>query len=203
MIIYLTTNTINNKIYVGQHTGNNLDYLGSGKYVKRALKKYGSENFKRETLQECTTQNELDAAEIHWIKTLNSTNKEVGYNLELGGRGGVPSEETKAKMSIAQKGTFKSNKTKAKMSKSSKGRPKTIEARRNMGLARRNISDVTRRKLSDYAKKRTYSDDTIDKMRIASKGKRWICKDDVAIRIKGDEVQPYLNNGWTYGRKKK
>ena len=45
--IYLITNTLNNKIYVGKHSTDNLDdgYMGSGKIIIRAIKKYNKENF--------------------------------------------------------------------------------------------------------------------------------------------------------------
>ena len=49
--IYLTTNLINNKIYIGQHKGKfNARYLGSGLHIKRSIKKYNRENFKVELL---------------------------------------------------------------------------------------------------------------------------------------------------------
>ena len=51
MIIYKTTNLINKKIYIGQDTKNNPNYLGSGKYFKYALKKYGKENFSKEIIE--------------------------------------------------------------------------------------------------------------------------------------------------------
>jgi hypothetical protein len=51
VIIYKTTNLINNKIYIGKSNTNNSDYLGSGKRLKLAIKKYGKENFKKEMLR--------------------------------------------------------------------------------------------------------------------------------------------------------
>lgn len=48
MIIYEIKNKINGKVYVGQHSSNELGtYWGSGKLIKRAIKKYGLENFER------------------------------------------------------------------------------------------------------------------------------------------------------------
>ena len=65
MFIYLTTNLINNKIYVGQHTTTNLDdgYLGSGKILQKAIKKYGKENFRREILEFCDGSDVLNKSE--------------------------------------------------------------------------------------------------------------------------------------------
>jgi len=52
MEIYKTTNKINGKIYIGKDTTSNPQYLGSGKLIKRAILKYGVENFTKEILDQ-------------------------------------------------------------------------------------------------------------------------------------------------------
>ena len=44
MVIYKTTNLVNGKSYVGMDSKNDPNYLGSGKLLKRAVKKYGRES---------------------------------------------------------------------------------------------------------------------------------------------------------------
>jgi len=105
MIIYRTTNKINGKIYVGQTVTEDKCYLGSGNLIKLAIKKYGKENFVRETLQTCRTQKRLDERERYWIKKLRSQEKEIGYNLENGGNGtGKHTEEWKRNVSEKMSG---------------------------------------------------------------------------------------------------
>lgn len=51
--IYKTTNKINEKYYIGMHSTDIIEdgYIGSGTILWHAIKKYGIENFKRETLE--------------------------------------------------------------------------------------------------------------------------------------------------------
>lgn len=71
-IIYKTTCIINGKIYVGQTISKDPHYLGSGTKITDAIKKYGRENFKRETLKECDNQKLLDVWEMVFIKKVTS-----------------------------------------------------------------------------------------------------------------------------------
>ena len=64
MIIYKTINLITGKIYIGQTTKNDPKYFGSGIWIKKAIKKYGKENFIREVLCECSSQDELNGMEL-------------------------------------------------------------------------------------------------------------------------------------------
>lgn len=88
-LIYKTTNKINGKYYIGMHKTENLEdvYLGSGTHFKRALEKYGKENFEREILEYCNSDEEMHLAEARYI-TEDVVNDKNSYNLKLGGNGG-------------------------------------------------------------------------------------------------------------------
>ncbi|MFM2010794.1 MAG: Acinetobacter phage Ac42 [Bacteroidota bacterium] len=111
MVIYKITNLINGKIYVGQDKFNNPKYLGSGFKLRRAIKKYGSENFKKDILESCSSKEELNSKEKFWIKELNSTNPDIGYNLVDGGQGGNLGEYANKKKSETLKKFLKENPT--------------------------------------------------------------------------------------------
>ena len=87
--IYLTTNTLDGKIYVGQHKSSKFDswYIGSGIHLSNAVKKYGKDNFTVRIIDTAESKEELTEKEIYWIKELDSRNPDVGYNLARGGDG--------------------------------------------------------------------------------------------------------------------
>lgn len=89
-VVYKVTNLNNGKIYVGKSTrkGKSLDeYLGSGRIIIRAVKKYGRCNFIKEILTECYSKEELCYMEEYYIDLLNSTDRNVGYNIYKDSRG--------------------------------------------------------------------------------------------------------------------
>jgi hypothetical protein len=82
---------INGKFYVGMHQTQNLNdgYMGSGKLIQRAIKKYGIENFKKEILWLCESFEELKEFEKGCItEEFLKENKGKCYNLLIGGKGG-------------------------------------------------------------------------------------------------------------------
>lgn len=91
-IIYKTTNKVNNKIYIGQHNKSDDNYLGSGSLILEAIKKYGKDNFVRETLETVHDNNiesfrkQLNDREIYYIKKFNTLDKSIGYNILPGGQ---------------------------------------------------------------------------------------------------------------------
>lgn len=103
MVIYKTTNLINGKIYIGQTHNLSDKYIGSGKNLKRAIKKYGKENFTKDVIEYCDSDDQLNEREKYWITYYNSKDKNIGYNLTYGGQTGwykncKHSEETKRKI---------------------------------------------------------------------------------------------------------
>lgn len=100
MRIYKTTNKVNGKIYIGQTSKNeNSEYLGSGLIIKRAIKKYGENNFTITVIERCSCQKQLNKREIFWISFYDSTNKKIGYNVSKGGNGGNLGEIVNKKIS--------------------------------------------------------------------------------------------------------
>jgi hypothetical protein len=86
-IVYKTTNLINGKYYIGVHGGEKDSYYGSGRLIKRAIRKYGKENFIREVLLECETEDIAFEYESIFVKTYSQDKN--SYNLEPGGRGNI------------------------------------------------------------------------------------------------------------------
>ena len=88
---YKITNQINGHFYYGVHNTNNLDdgYMGSGKRLHYAYKKYGIENFKKDILKFFNTKE--DAFEYE-AKIVNETliNDINCYNIVTGGKGSFP-----------------------------------------------------------------------------------------------------------------
>ncbi len=106
--IYCLYNTINNKIYIGQ--SNKIRYRINRHFkstddlpIHRAIRKYGSINFKIFVLElfEEEDRDKLNNSEIYYINKFNSNTKELGYNLTGGGeghKGVLMREETKEKL---------------------------------------------------------------------------------------------------------
>ena len=92
--IYLISNEINHKLYVGQTVlslnkrfNGHCCYSKTDKsvnmYIKRAIHKYGKDKFHIELSEECPVEL-MHEREKYWIKFYDSYNN--GYNLTLGGQ---------------------------------------------------------------------------------------------------------------------
>jgi hypothetical protein len=145
-IVYLTTNLINNKIYVGVHSPTNLDdgYFGSGKVLKWAIRKYGKENFKRQILHYC-----LDVEHAYTIETQIVDdwfiNRKDTYNCFLGGKGNRCNKHTDISKAIIKE------KRKLQVMK-----PMSDEHKKRLSIlfTGREVSDEQRKKQSETIKEK-------------------------------------------------
>ena len=129
--IYKITNLINNKIYIGKtkkyYKSTQFGYLkrfnnhinsafsnskcNDCPILYNAIRKYGRDKFKIELICE-SSLDEIDSMEIKYIKKFNSIDKNIGYNIALGGGGRKTvniSEEIRKKISNTQNSKYPMN----------------------------------------------------------------------------------------------
>lgn len=198
-IVYLATNIINNKCYVGittktlkirmkTHIKNSKIY-GDNNLFYNAIRKYNENNFKWNELYVCFSREELNLMEKQMIKKYKSHYSENGYNSTYGGDGisGYKfSEKSKEKMKNAWK--FRepmSEETKRKIRMVVKGRklhPHSEETKRKISMATkgkllgRKHTEETKRKIGEKSKGRNigrkHSDEEREKISLSQIGKK-------------------------------
>lgn len=143
--VYVHTNKINGKKYIGQTCKNpkirwkNGTGYKSSTYFYSAIQKYGWNNFEHKIVAKNLTKKEADCVEMTLIKCYNTQNINFGYNLCSGGHRGKQNQKTREKMSKLQKGK--------------KRPPRSEEYRRKMSeTQKKRLSDPTKNPM--YGKKR-------------------------------------------------
>lgn len=98
MFVYIWENKINGMKYIGkcQDTPDS-NYIGSGKYFKRAVKKYGIENFERTIIETCDNADELKDREKYWLDYYDAANSNEYYNISPNSGGGHHGADYKGK----------------------------------------------------------------------------------------------------------
>ena len=104
--LYMHTNVVNNKKYIGitrqkiNARWQNGNGYKNNKYFHRAIQKYGWDNFRHEVILCNLTKKEAEMFEIEMIKYNKSNDRKFGYNIDSGGNSnGKISEETRKKLS--------------------------------------------------------------------------------------------------------
>lgn len=199
--IYKTTNLLSGKYYIGMHSTHDLDdgYLGSGNRLRRAIKKYGEENFIREIIEFCDTREELRLRESE-VVNLDEIAKENCMNLKVGGEGGFSSEQQR-------ENAKKSNEKQKILRETDLG---WVEKRKQNSSNGQKLAYKKGRKmvLPDW-NGRTHSNETKEKMRKTKNngsdnsqfGTCWITKEETNKKIKKEDLESYLLEGWVKGRK--
>ncbi len=204
--IYKTTNKIDGKFYIGKHQAKDLDdgYMGSGKYLKRAIEKHGIENFDKEILFVFDNETDMNAKEAELV-TDAFVKEDTNYNLCPGGEGGfgyinnnnignigwkhnLNSSEHQQNGGLA---AMKNPDNRKKVSYNMKEAHKAGKMRYD-GFKDQKHSDVSRKKMSDA--KTGVGNSQYGKMWIYSLTER------KSIRINKDAPVP---DGWHKGRKMK
>ena len=215
-LVYKTTNLVNGKIYIGKHETDNLDdgYLGSGNLLRRAIKKYGEENFKREILFECSTIEEMNAKEAELVNEEFLKRDDV-YNIKLGGNGGFDyiNETHRNTVGIAEVNANGEN-NKSGQCYTTRNR---IKQDKDYALWFSNrIKDG--QQLSDYEfgssfRGKHHTEEAKAKMREKARlrvgeknsafGSIWIYNKSLEQnkKVKKEQVETFLNQGWKLGRK--
>jgi ABC-type Fe3+-hydroxamate transport system substrate-binding protein len=82
MVVYKVTNTSDGKVYIGYSHNDNPNNLGTGKYIKRAVKDLGANYFVREVIKEFEEESleEVLSAVEYWINKYKSDDPLNGYN---------------------------------------------------------------------------------------------------------------------------
>lgn len=76
-IVYKTTNRVNGKFYYGKHItlDPNDSYLGSGVALQQAIQQVGKQNFTRENIKFCSSEQEMNEIEKLYISSVKSDRK--------------------------------------------------------------------------------------------------------------------------------
>ena len=179
-IIYQITNLLNDKIYVGKHITEDLndDYMGSGKLLWAAYRKYGMENFKKEILHDFDNEDEMNKKEAEIVNESFCSRNDT-YNIVTGGGGGLSNV------------VFYANKVLQNKLKTDS----EFKQRFSKSCARGRSASSTEMK----ARYRAGSVKAGKK----SKGKVYLFNDSLCrcVRVMKDCVEDYLRDGWSYGRK--
>lgn len=156
----------NGKVYIGV-TGQTVEKRwkkGRGycenPYFFKAIQKYGWDNFKHEILFHSLTKEEAEEIEINLIREYDSANHEKGYNIALGGRTALHTEESKQKTSVSVTGFWADPANRARMSKAMAGVKRTAESRKRIGEAQKKRFERVdeRKRISERQKGSTRSE---------------------------------------------
>lgn len=204
--LYKTTCLVTNRYYIGMHSTNNLEdgYIGSGKRLRYSIRKYGVDNHVKEILELFETRELLIEAEKKAITEDMITDKNC-MNLKLGGTGGFVNEKHKQnffnsidksrdtyrkrlleddEFRLKHIKTYKQNFINGHLS--GKVKYDTFTGKKH--------SEETKKLLSELKK------GTGTGKNNSQYGTCWITKEGVNKKIKKEDLENYLNEGWVKGR---
>lgn len=210
-VIYKITNQIDGKFYIGSHKTKDLNdnYMGSGKYLKKAQEKYGIENFKKEILFVFDTADEMYKKEAEIVNEDFLTTENT-YNLKIGGFGGWDYINTNEDLRKEKNKKARVNANITIMNKYGVSNPSKIEAvKEKLSISMLNRRKNGYNKLPPSFLGKRHTEETKEKMRESQKGKQdgilnsqygtmWINNGNINKKINKTSLIP---EGWVKGRK--
>ena len=204
--VYITTNLVNGKYYIGVHKTLNPEdtYLGSGTLLRRAVLKYGREFFKKEVISVYDDPKSAYAEEAALI----ILGDPLCYNIKQGGHGGFDFINTSE---IELHNTLPATLAWAEKlndpSYYSEWKKRVVLAR----LSSVKWQEAMRSMNSSRFKGKSHSEDTKKRMSEAKKGLYlgsnnpwydtcWVHNTTENIRIPKEDLPKYLEEGWVKGR---
>lgn len=187
--IYKTSNITSGKYYIGMHSTSNISdgYLGSGKRLRYSIRKYGKENFKLEIL-EFSPNRELLVEREREIINVDMINDPNCLNLQTGGVSGFdyinnlrnnnPEYDKKWRELQIQK--------LKKAHKQGKIKYNTFTGKQH--------SEESKMKMSNTKKGTGIGNEN------SQFGTCWITNNGSNKKIKKDDLQIYIDEGWVKGR---
>lgn len=179
--VYKTTNLVNSKIYVGVHKTDNPNdsYLGSGVYIKEAIKLYGKKSFKKEILATFDNAEEAYKFESEYVN-IEFVKRDDTYNLVCGGSVSPDWDQNRIEVNKRRSGPNHpcfgkklSDEHKRKISESNIGRVFSEEARRNVSEGQKGRVSVWKGKTQSEESniKRSISHKKLEKIKCPYCGK--------------------------------
>ncbi|MEK6828592.1 MAG: hypothetical protein AABY15_00550 [Nanoarchaeota archaeon] len=208
--IYKITCSVTGRYYIGMHSTDKLEdgYFGSGKRLWFSINYHGKENHTKEILEFCENRKELAKRERE-IVNQQLINEELCMNLVVGGEGGrgftpeqqrLNAEKSNARQRILRK--TDPEWAKKESENISKGNKKAYEEGKRERIY---FYDCNGRLHNEETKKKIgIKMSEIQKGEGNSQfGTYWITKDDINKKIKKEELETYIQEGWRKGRKLK
>jgi len=202
--VYMVTNLINGKVYVGKHMAPEHDpldvsYLGSGIGIRRAVDKHGAHNFKKELIAICDTEEQAYELEAQ-IVTDEFVARPDTYN---GVSGGVGLTSEFVKQDLKRRYSCKEYRERhAEIMRNISSRP-DVAAKRNAAMAALRLDPAYQakmaeaykcpersRKLSEAAKERHRLNPTMAKEIAAKRSKNESWRANVAASNRRQAMDP-------------
>lgn len=213
--IYKIENLLNEKVYIGStkngiyrfsaHKSHLIRNTHPNKDLQMDWNKYGEENFKFEIIEECE-KDKLTEREQYWIDYYGGMNNLINYNCREANNNGKMSDISKNRLSISKKGGIPWN----------KGLNKDIDSR--LLVFCKPCSDKVKKRISECNKghkpwiagkhhteetkqkmRKPKSLEAIENMKKAQQNRVWINNGIINKKIKKDELDKYLTEGFVLG----